>query len=364
MDARMLNDQAMTRDSLYGTAAESTYAGITSFMRRRYSRDLRGVDVAVSGVPFDTATSNRPGARFGPRGIRAASAGIAWERHWPWTFDLFDHLAVVDFGDCAFDYGAPHSIPHSIEAHAEHILAAGSAMLTFGGDHFVTYPLLKAHARKHGPLSLIHFDAHSDTWPDEAGKRVDHGTMFWHAAREGLVEPSRSVQIGLRTTNDDAMGFAILDARQVHRRGCESIVEAIRARVGDNPVYLTFDIDCLDPAFAPAPEPRMRRLEHGTGAGNPGWFARHQSGGHGRGGSCSGLRQRRDHFPGSSDFGDGNALPVCGQTQGRPVKQYPAGARLARDGDSAFTSASRASRSNSDSVRRPESSAGPGSGRR
>ena len=176
MDVPMLNDQAMTRDSLYGTAAESTYAGITSFMRRRYSRDLRGVDVAVSGVPFDTATSNRPGARFGPRGIRAASTGIAWERHWPWAFDPFDHLAVIDYGDCDFDYGSPHTIPESIEAHAERILDAGSAMLTFGGDHFITYPLLKAHARKHGALSLIHFDAHSDTWPDEEGKRVDHGT--------------------------------------------------------------------------------------------------------------------------------------------------------------------------------------------
>ncbi|HEX4550253.1 agmatinase [Pseudomonas sp.] len=251
MDVPMLNDQAMTRDSLYGTAAESTYAGITSFMRRRYSRDLRGVDVAVSGVPFDTATSNRPGARFGPRGIRAASTGIAWERHWPWTFDPFDHLAVIDYGDCDFDYGSPHTIPESIEAHAQRILDAGSAMLTFGGDHFITYPLLKAHARKHGALSLIHFDAHSDTWPDEDGKRVDHGTMFWHAAREGLVDPARSVQIGLRTTNDDHQGFEVLDARQVHRRGCEAIVEAIRARVGDNPVYLTFDIDCLDPAFAP-----------------------------------------------------------------------------------------------------------------
>ena len=251
MDISELNDQAITRDSLYGTAAESTYAGITSFMRRRYSRDLRGVDVVVSGVPFDTATSNRPGARFGPRGIRAASSVMAWERHWPWTFDPFDHLAVIDYGDCNFDYGSPHDTPAYIEAHADKILDAGCAMLTMGGDHFISYPLLKAHARKHGALSLIHFDAHSDTWADEEGGRIDHGTMFWHAAREGLVAPSRSVQIGLRTTNDDHQGFAVLDARQVHQRGCAAIVEAIRARVGDNPVYLTFDIDCLDPAFAP-----------------------------------------------------------------------------------------------------------------
>ncbi|MEG0859528.1 MAG: agmatinase [Pseudomonas sp.] len=252
MDLAPDNDQAMTRDSLYGTVAENTFAGITSFSRRRYTRDLRGVDVVVSGVPFDTATSNRPGARFGPRAIRSASVQQAWARHWPWEFDPFDHLAVIDYGDCNFDYGSPQTIPQSIQAHAERILEAGCAMLTLGGDHFISYPLLKAHARKHGPLSLIHFDAHSDTWPcEEDGGRVDHGTMFWHAAREGLVDPSRSVQIGLRTTNDDTQGFAVLDARQVHQRGCQAIIEAIRERVGDNPVYLTFDIDCLDPAYAP-----------------------------------------------------------------------------------------------------------------
>ncbi|SEB96736.1 agmatinase [Pseudomonas saponiphila] len=251
MDIADHNDQALTRDSLYGTAAEATYAGITSFMRRRYSRDLQGVDLVVSGVPFDTATSNRPGARFGPRGIRAASTAIAWERHWPWTFDPFDHLSVIDYGDCAFDPGLPQSVPERIEAHARRILDAGCAMLTLGGDHFISYPLLKAHHRHHGPLALIHFDAHSDTWPDEEGQRIDHGTMFWHAAREGLVDPTRSVQIGLRTTNDDHQGFKVLDARQVHQLGCEAIVAAIRQRVGDHPVYLTFDIDCLDPAFAP-----------------------------------------------------------------------------------------------------------------
>jgi agmatinase len=218
MDVPAQNDQAITRDSLYGTAAESTYAGITSFMRRRYSRDLRGVDVAVSGVPFDTATSNRP-VHASATGIRAASTGHrlgtplavdvrpvrspGGDRLWRLRLRL--RIAAVDAG--------------MHRSHAEHILNAGTAMLTFGGDHFITYPLLKAHARKHGALSLIHFDAHSDTWPDEEGKRIDHGTMFWHAAKEGLVDPARSVQIGLRTTNDDHQGFEVLDARQVHRRG-------------------------------------------------------------------------------------------------------------------------------------------------
>lgn len=251
MDQAFDNDQAITRASLYGTAAEPTYAGITSFMRRRYSRDLTGVDLAISGVPFDTATTNRPGSRFGPRAIRAASIQSAWARHFPWEFDPFDLLACVDYGDCYFDHGTPQDTPALIEAHAKRILEAGSALLTLGGDHFISYPLLKAHARKHGTLALIHFDAHSDTWPDEEGKRIDHGTMFYHAALEGLVDPACSVQVGLRTTNDDVMGFQVLDAREVHRSTPEQIAERIRARVGEHPVYLTFDIDCLDPAFAP-----------------------------------------------------------------------------------------------------------------
>ncbi|MGH8434574.1 MAG: agmatinase, partial [Pseudomonas sp.] len=247
------NDLAITRDSLYGTFSEPTYAGVTSFMRRRYTRDLRGVDLVVSGVPFDTATTNRPGTRFGPRAIRAASVTSAWERHYPWEFDPFDHLAVIDYGDCNFDHAQPQQTPAAIEAHAEHILAAGCAMLTLGGDHFISYPLLKAHAKKHGALSLVHFDAHSDTWPDadDSVQGISHGTMFYHAARQGLVDPARSVQIGLRTTNDDVLGFQVIEARQVHRNSPEVIAELIRARVGDNPVYLTFDIDCLDPAFAP-----------------------------------------------------------------------------------------------------------------
>ncbi|WP_313118572.1 agmatinase [Ectopseudomonas guguanensis] len=251
MDQAFDNDQAITRASLYGTAAEPTYAGITSFMRRRYTRDLNGVDLVISGVPFDTATTNRPGSRFGPRAIRAASIQSAWARHYPWEFDPFDVLACIDYGDCHFDHGTPQHTPAVIEAHATRILEVGAAMLTLGGDHFISYPLLKAHAKKHGRLALIHFDAHSDTWPDEEVQRIDHGTMFYHAAREGLVDPARSVQVGLRTTNDDVMGFQVLDAREVQRSTPEQIAERIRARVGDHPVYLTFDIDCLDPAFAP-----------------------------------------------------------------------------------------------------------------
>jgi len=245
------NDIALTRESLYGTVPEPTYAGVTSFMRRKYTKDLTGVDVVVTGVPFDTATTNRSGARLGPRAIRAASSIMAWERPYGMEFDPFDKLAVVDYGDCYFDAGRPQGVPDEIEKHAYGIIDQGPGLLTMGGDHFISYPLLKAHVKKHGgPLSLLHFDAHSDTWADDDG-RIDHGTMFYFAAKEGLLDPATSVQIGLRTTNPDTMGFNVLDAPWVHDNGIEATIKQARKIVSDNPVYLTFDIDCLDPSYAP-----------------------------------------------------------------------------------------------------------------
>ncbi len=233
-----------------GRWPEMVYGGALSFLRRRYSRDLDGVDVAVSGIPFDSATSNRPGARLGPRAIRAASTMMAELNAFPWGFDPFAHLEVVDYGDCQFDFGYQHRAVEVIEEHARQILATDTAMATFGGDHFVTYPLLRAHAAVHGPMALVHFDAHSDTWPDD-GDRLDHGSMFLRAAREGLIDPARSVQIGIRSANELDHGFTILDAPWVHDNGAAAVVAEIGQVVGEGPVYLTFDIDCLDPAFAP-----------------------------------------------------------------------------------------------------------------
>jgi len=251
MTVKKAGDHAIDRESLYGTSTEPTYAGAVSFMRRKYTRDLKGVDLVVTGVPLDTATTNRPGTRFGPRAIRAGSAMISWMRPYDTEIDPFDKLAVVDYGDCFFDFGRPETVPDAIEAHASHIIDQGPGLLSLGGDHFIAWPLLKAHARKHGkPLALLHFDAHSDTWEDEEG-RVDHGTMFWHAAKEGLVDPAKSVQIGLRTTNDDTLGFNIFDAPYVHEQGVEAVVRETRKVLGDQPVYLSFDIDCLDPSYAP-----------------------------------------------------------------------------------------------------------------
>ena len=252
MSESIHGDGAIRRPSLYGSQIENTYAGVLSFMRRNYSRDLTGVDVAISGVPLDLATTFRPGARLGPAAVRAASVQLAELKPFPWGFDPFDDLAVIDYGDCWFDAHNPLSIKPSIIEHARTILASGAKMLTFGGDHFITYPLLIAHAEKYGkPLSLIHFDAHCDTWPDDEPDSLNHGTMFYKAIQDGLIDPARSVQIGIRTWNDDFMGMHVLDAPTVHEIGTTEVVKRIQSIVGDHPTYLTFDIDCLDPAFAP-----------------------------------------------------------------------------------------------------------------
>jgi agmatinase len=227
------------------------YAGALSFCRRLYARSLDGVDVAVMGVPFDTAVTNRPGCRFGPRAIRAASSNLAWSRAWPSAFDPFERLSVVDWGDVQVDHGFPARVPGKIEAAIRAVHEAGAATLLLGGDHFISYPSLRAHAETHGaPLALVQFDAHTDTWADEDG-RIDHGTMFYRAVNEGLIDPAHSIQVGIRTTNDDPMGVEIFDAIRVHEEGWKAAAAAIRARVGDRPCYVTFDIDGLDPSVAP-----------------------------------------------------------------------------------------------------------------
>ena len=242
-------DQAFRAESLYGRAPEMDYGGALSFLRRRYTRDIAGADVVVSGVPFDAATTHRPGARFGPAAIRAASAQLAELDAFPWGFDPFDHLAVADYGDCFLDAAFPDEIAPRIAAHARDILAHGARMLTLGGDHFVTWPLLQAHAELHGPLALLQFDAHPDTWPDD-GRRIDHGTMITRALDDGLIDAGHTVQVGIRT-HAPARGCAVLDAPWVHANGVDATIERIRDTVGDRPCYISFDIDCLDPAFAP-----------------------------------------------------------------------------------------------------------------
>jgi agmatinase len=242
-------DHAFLGD-LRGGSKEPTYAGALSFMRRRYSRDLAGVDVAVWGIPFDAAVSNRPGARFGPQAIRRASAIFDGDPQYPHGRDPFAELAVVDRGDCVFDYGRHAEIPRCIEGQAREVLDAGAHLVSLGGDHFVTWPLLRAHAARHGTLALVQLDAHQDTWDDD-GDRLDHGSFVARAVKDGLIDPARSIQVGIRTQAPQTCGIEILDAYTVHELGVRATVERILARVGPGPAYLTVDVDCLDPAFAP-----------------------------------------------------------------------------------------------------------------
>lgn len=251
-DSDIQIDGAIARESPYGLLREPTFAGVLSFMRRNYSKDLTDAELVISGIPLDLAVSYRSGARLGPQAIRLASAEVASLKPYPWGFDPFENLAVIDFGDCHLDVHNPMTIHDAIVDHARHILKSDARMLTFGGDHYITYPLLKAHAEKIGEsLSLIHFDAHSDTWADDKSSSLNHGSMFYKAVNDGLIDPKRSVQIGIRTWNDDFMGIHVLDATWVHRHGSDAVIAEVERVVGNHPAYFTFDIDCLDPAFAP-----------------------------------------------------------------------------------------------------------------
>lgn len=247
-------DLAFNATELIGNGHEMTYGGALSFLRRKYTREIAGADVVVSGIPFDCAVTNRPGARLGPRAIRAASTQLQELKSFPHGIDPFAHLAVADAGDCYLDPHHPASIADAIEAHCRWIVQAGAKPLSLGGDHFVAYPLIKAMAAHHGPVALLQFDAHCDTWPAMVagdGPEIDHGTMFARAAREGLIDVTKSTQVGLRTYNDSDHGFEILTAPWVHRNGIDAAIDVARTRVGDAPLYVSFDVDGLDPAFAP-----------------------------------------------------------------------------------------------------------------
>lgn len=243
-------DQAFLKKEVRGRWPEMTYAGALSFLRRRYSRELDNIDVAVTGIPSDTSVTFRPGCRLGPQAIRAASVQLAELKAFPFGFDPFEYLAVVDYGDCFIDPGYPGQLIDTIENHISSIIEKDVFSISLGGDHFTTYPNLKAHAKKHGPLALLQFDAHCDTWADE-GDRLDHGTMFERGVREGIIDVDHSIQVGLRTMNDGDHGFEILTSPWVHRNGIDATVESIINRVKDKKVYMSVDIDVLDPAFAP-----------------------------------------------------------------------------------------------------------------
>ncbi len=243
-------DHAFTAKTLTSAATDPTYAGTLSFMRRKYTKQVKGTDAVVWGIPFDAATSNRPGARFGPQAIRRASAIFDNDPQYPFGRDLFAEMAVVDYGDCLLDYGNHWKTPSAIEKEATKLLSATDFLLTLGGDHFITWPLLKAHAAKHGPLAMVQFDAHQDTWFDD-GKRIDHGSFVGRAVRDGIIDPAKSIQVGIRTHAPDDCGVRIVYGHEVEDMSAAAIAETIIKHTQGAPAYLTFDIDCLDPAFAP-----------------------------------------------------------------------------------------------------------------
>ena len=261
-DAKSAVDTAFTRKGLRGYAFENAFGGATSFLRRTYTKDLTGAQLAITGVPFDQAVTHRAGARFGPRAIREASVLQPYDPPYGWPTNPLEDMAVIDYGDLAFDYAKVADFPDALTQHIRTILAADTGTITLGGDHYITYPILKAYAEKFGPLGVIHFDAHSDLWPDDDLSRIDHGTFFYKAVKTGLIDPKRSVQIGIRTTTDDYLGVQFIDAREVHERGTAAAVARAKAIVGTGPTYVTFDIDALDPAYAP-------------GTGTPVWGGLH-----------------------------------------------------------------------------------------
>jgi len=234
------------------------FGGIASMMRLPVAETPAGLNAAFIGVPLDIGTSHRPGARFGPRQIRAESALIR-----PYNMATgaapFDTLQVADLGDVPINtYSLEKSLP-IISAFYERVLAAACRPLTLGGDHTIALPILRAAAARHGPVALVHVDAHADVNDDMFGERIAHGTPFRRAVEEGLLQCHKVWQIGLRGSGyaaDDfdwprAQGFSVVPAHELWYRSLAPLMDQVRARIGPTtPVYLSFDIDGIDPAFA------------------------------------------------------------------------------------------------------------------
>jgi agmatinase len=209
--------------------------------------------ICIAGIPLDIGTTNRSGARFGPGAVRRASRMLADGAHPVHWLDPAT-LAVADIGDFAIALG---DIPSSLKL-IEEQAAAIEHLIAIGGEHGITLPLLRALSERTGPVGLVHFDAHVDTWPDNFGQTFAHGSVFYHAIEEGLVAPGRMIQIGIRSPVQREVhewtlskGVTILSAEEVHEAGTRAAAQRIRDVIDDEPCYLTFDVDALDPAFAP-----------------------------------------------------------------------------------------------------------------
>jgi len=234
------------------------FAGIRTFMRAPHVTDLAGVDAVVYGIPFDTATSYRTGPRFGPEAIRSASALIR-----PYNpgldVDVVDSLSLVDYGDVPVSPGDTERTYAQIEEALAPVVEAGVFPAAMGGDHSITLAELRVLAKRHGPLALVQLDSHGDTWEQYFGQKFFHGTTFKRAVEEGLLDAQASVQAGMRGSLYGAediqvardLGFTVLTTDELRDLGAAGYGELVLSRVGTRPVFMSFDIDFLDPAFAP-----------------------------------------------------------------------------------------------------------------
>jgi agmatinase len=248
------------------------FAQPATFMRLPHVEDPRGLDVAIVGVPYDGGTSYRPGARYGPREIRNQSSLIRSYSYFQRTAP-FDRLNVADAGDVDAPPVSIEKCYDAVEARIGAVVDAGARPVVVGGDHSISLPILRALARRHGPLAVVQFDAHIDTWDEYFGGKYFHGTPFRRAVEEKLIDPTRFIQVGIRGPmygEDDfefhrGHGITVVDVEQVHAQGIDEAADAIR-RVATGPCYATFDIDAIDPAFAP-----------GTGTPEVGGLTSHQA---------------------------------------------------------------------------------------
>jgi agmatinase len=256
MTDRRLMPADWQRGAPFGTSPASPY----TFMRIPATRDLSQADVAIVGLPLDIGTVHRPGARYGPLAIRNASMHLLPHGlDESFLFPPFNLLRVVDYGDIETYPGYIEPSLKRFEEALVPVFESGVTPICLGGDHSVSLAVLRAAAEKHGTMSLVHFDAHPDIWPPNADRPYDHSTNFSIAAQEELIDPAASVQIGIRGSLsatifdlglDRAAGFHIITADEFARQGCDATVEAIH-RIARRLVYVSLDIDCVDPAYAP-----------------------------------------------------------------------------------------------------------------
>ena len=234
------------------------FSGIKTFMRLPHLKTTEGVDIAIIGVPFDTGASYRVGARFGPEAIRSVSALLRHHNE-VLNVSIFDHCSVVDYGDLPVNPGYIEDSYKMIEDGIAPLLEADVIPIMLGGDHSVTLPELRAIVKKHGPVALIQFDSHTDTGNQRFGRKYTHGTPFRRAIEEGLLLVDNSIQVGMRgsvyeaTSLDDArkLGFDLITTVEVQEQGIEALIKRIHDRVGNAKVFISFDIDFVDPAYAP-----------------------------------------------------------------------------------------------------------------